>query len=186
MACATMRAFAKVKSSAITPRQPSVPNLIEDMCAGKSIREAINSKNSRIGLLEKFLPALRFEPFHDFSYILGAVARADKQRIWCLNHHQITDADRGNEFGRAPEKIAFRIKRVALSGKDILAAFLCQQFINGCPGANIAPAHFCRNHKNARRSLDASGGVGERGGHRKNFLVLVKRRENSRRGSGSP
>src|SRR5438477_12983606 len=170
-----MRAFAKVKSSAITPRQPSVPNLIEDMCAGKSIREAINSKNSRIGLLEKFLPALRFEPFHDFSYILGAVARADKQRIWCLNHHQITDADRGNEFGRAPEKIAFRIKRVALSGKDVLAALLCQQFINGCPGANIAPAHFCRNHKNARRSLDASGGFEHGVGPGNIFEPRVKR-----------
>src|SRR5260370_37128229 len=28
LACATIRAFAKVKSSAMMPRQPSVPNLI--------------------------------------------------------------------------------------------------------------------------------------------------------------
>ena len=98
MACATVRAFAKVKSSAMTPRQPSVPNLIEDMSAGKSIRDAKHSQNSRIGLLEEVFPALRFEPFHDFSHILGTVAWTNQQRIGSLNHDKITDADRGHEF----------------------------------------------------------------------------------------
>src|SRR5438132_12952440 len=108
MACATMRAFAKVKSSAITPRQPSVPNLTEDMCAGKSIREAIDSKNSRIGLLEQLLPALRFEPVHALSYILGAAPGAGQQRIRGFNHHQITAADGRQELRRAPEILHFR------------------------------------------------------------------------------
>src|SRR5882762_8982600 len=126
MACATMRAFAKVKSSAMTPRQPSVPNLIEDMCAGKSIREAIYSQNSRIGLLQEVFPALRFEPFHDFANVLGAVARADEQRVRRLNHDKITDADGGHEFRRTPQKIPFRIERVTLPGKDVLAGFLRQ------------------------------------------------------------
>src|SRR5467141_3411904 len=101
------------------PRQPSVPNLIEDMCAGKSIREAIYSQNTRIGPLEKVFPALQFEPFHDFADVLGAVAPADEQRIRRLNHDKVADADRGHEFRRTPQKIAFRLERATLPGKDV-------------------------------------------------------------------
>src|SRR5438046_10266131 len=104
MACATVRAFAKVKSSAMTPRQPSVPNLIEDMGAGKSIRDAKHSQNSRIGLLEEVFPALRFEPFHDFSHILGTVAWTNQQRIGSAHHYKTTHAERGQAYCRRAQQ----------------------------------------------------------------------------------
>ena len=66
----------------------------------KSIREAIYSQNSRIGLLEEVFPALRFEPFRDFADVLGAFAGANEQRVGRLNHNKITDANRGKALVR--------------------------------------------------------------------------------------
>src|SRR5437016_937616 len=155
MPWATTRAFVKVKSSAITPRQPSVPNRIE-VIAGEYTRCELFA-NSRIGLLEEIFPSSVFQPFHDFSDLLRAAARADEQRIGRLDDDEVAHTNRRHEFRRAPQKIAFRVERVTLPGKDILDAFLCQQLVDGSPGANIAPAHFRRNHKHARRSLRARG-----------------------------
>src|SRR6266849_10206381 len=151
IACATVRAFAKVKSSAMTPRQPSVPNRIE-VIAGEYTRCELFAK-SRIGLLEEVFPALLLEPLHEFGDVLGAVARADEQRVGSLDDDQVAHANRGHEFRRAPQIIAFRIERVTLPGENILAVFLCQQLIDGSPGADVAPASFAGDIIHARRAL---------------------------------
>src|SRR6266851_9218689 len=98
MACATTRAFAKVKSSAMMPRQPSVPNLIPVIrCWGKYTRSN-RSANGRIGLLEEVFPALLFEPFHDLADVLGAVSRADEQSIGRFDDNEIAHANRRHEL----------------------------------------------------------------------------------------
>jgi hypothetical protein len=60
-------------------------------------------------VLEKVLPSLLFEPFHDFGDVLGAVARADEQGVGRFHDDEIAHANRRYEFRRAPQKIAFRI-----------------------------------------------------------------------------
>src|SRR4029077_15435588 len=50
--CATVRAFANVKSSAIMPRQPAGPNLIEEM-KGQYKRSGGREEKGRIGPQEQ-------------------------------------------------------------------------------------------------------------------------------------
>src|SRR6266478_1942257 len=119
MLCATIRAFANVKSSAITARQPSVPNLIAVMIIAKSIRERDYSPNSRIGLLEEVLPALLFKPFHDLADVLRAVARADEQRIGCIHDDQVVHPDQRGEFSRARDQIAAGVEDIARSDEHV-------------------------------------------------------------------
>src|SRR5260221_1696500 len=104
MDCATTRAFAKVKSSAMMPRQPSVPNLMESIYVDAKYTRREHFANSRIGLLKEIFPALLFEPFHDFADVLGAVARADEQRIGSFHDNEVTHANGGHEFRRAPQE----------------------------------------------------------------------------------
>src|SRR6267154_787683 len=99
MPWATIRAFANVKSSAMTARQPSVPNLIEGILSEYTRCELF--ANSRIGLLEEAFLSLFFQPFHDFAHILRAVAGADQQRIGRLDNDEILNPYRRHEFRRA-------------------------------------------------------------------------------------
>src|SRR6266849_2582869 len=124
IACATVRAFAKVKSSAMTPRQPSVPNRIE-VIAGEYTRCELFAK-SRIGLLEEVFPALLLEPLHEFGHVLGTVAGANEQRIGRLDDDEITYADGGDELFGAVKEVAGGVESVAGACEDIFAEFLCE------------------------------------------------------------
>src|SRR5215472_14526632 len=84
MAPATRRTLSKVKSSAITPRHPSVPNLI-----------SVIPVLYRLGQL---CPLLLVEMFHNFSDILGAIECSNQQCVIGLNHDQVVDANDGNEL----------------------------------------------------------------------------------------
>src|SRR3954462_2020869 len=64
----TRRTFSKVKSSAMTPRQPSVPNLIS--CA--------------IGRLNQFLHFFIIEVFYDLADVLRVLAGGDKEGVVCV------------------------------------------------------------------------------------------------------
>src|ERR1700676_2779540 len=124
MALATVRAFAKVKSSAMMARQPSVPNLI---CGALrlgigcrcgvillgSIRESLNAKRAALACLQQVLAAALLEPFNDFADVLRAMAGADQQGVWSFDHDKIAYADSGDEFRWAPNKIAFGFEHVA-------------------------------------------------------------------------
>src|SRR6266850_909740 len=125
MACATMRAFAKVKSSAMMSRQPSVPNLIEDM--KNQYKRSGGERNSRIGWkskwiqqkadldrpLQKILELLRLQEFNEFGDVLGAVAGDDEERVGGFDDDEVVDTDGGDEFRGAVEEIAGRVERVA-------------------------------------------------------------------------
>src|SRR5882762_2783569 len=68
--------FANVKSSASTPRQPSVPNLIAVISRrGKYTRSELFA-NSRIGLLSEVGPPQKAAPTRAFlAFVLPAISR---------------------------------------------------------------------------------------------------------------
>src|ERR1700730_2462761 len=107
MALATVRAFAKVKSSAMMTRQPSVPNLIcgarfwaadcsRTVILPKSIREGRVAPRAALACLQQVLSAALFEPFHDFANVLRAMARADQQGVRSFDHDEVAYADGGD------------------------------------------------------------------------------------------
>src|SRR6267143_6435063 len=155
MACATMRAFANVKSSAITPRQPSVPNLIAVISRRGNYTRSDSFPNSRIGLLEEIPPALFFKPFHDFADVLGAITWADEQRVECIHDDQVVHTDYSSIFSGAGDQIAPGIERVAWSEEDVTVrgVLVEEQPMHRSPRADIAPAHFGGNHKDARSAF---------------------------------
>src|SRR5260370_18049953 len=101
----------------MTPRQPSVPNLIGVIVAEYTRR--VCDQHSQIGLLEQALTMLFFEPFNDFGHVLSAVSRTNKKRIWRLNHDEIADPNPSQQFIRGPPKIAFCIEREAICREDV-------------------------------------------------------------------
>src|SRR6266403_5574674 len=144
MDCATTRAFAKVKSSAMMPRQPSVPNLMESIYVDAKYTRGEQFANSRIGLLQEVFPPLLFEPFHDFANVLGAFARANEQRVGRIHDDQVVHTDQGGNFSRARDEIAAGVEGVARSGEHVAVRGVLaeEQSVHRGPGADIAPAHF--------------------------------------------
>src|SRR5438132_8276037 len=103
VACATRRTLPNVKSSAMMPRQPSVPNLI---CWA-------------IGLKVTGLPS-PLERVDDLAYVLRAIAPADQQRVFGVDDDQVLEPDRRDEAAVAEHQAAggidehgFYVDRVA-------------------------------------------------------------------------
>src|SRR5215471_5176162 len=92
IAPAAMRTFAKVKSSAMTPRHPSVPNLIE--VTFPMLRLAFAPGNSS----DQFFVSGCSKLLHDLAYILGMVTRGNENRIACLNHNQVLHSNESNKL----------------------------------------------------------------------------------------
>src|ERR1700691_3440066 len=108
MAYATRRTFASVKSSAITPRQPSVPNRISltrekvYAMAGatrrrRATRASDDQENSQPGSarrvgLKQFAAFALFEPFHDLADVLRTLSRADQQRVPCFDDDEVANS----------------------------------------------------------------------------------------------
>src|SRR5579859_215119 len=150
---ATMRAFANVKSSAITPRQPSVPNLIAVIKQGKVYAKRYIRQTAGLACLrrlKKRLAAILFQPFHDFSDVLGAVARHDEQGVRSFDHDEVAHADGRDKFLRAVKKIARAVYGVTMPSENIFAGLLAEQLVNRGPRADVAPADFRGNHENLR------------------------------------
>src|SRR5690348_10495558 len=82
-ACATRRTLPNVKSSAITPRQPSVPNLIWVGCGIRRLKVAR-------------LPGAP-EGVHDLAHILRPTARDDQERILAVDDDHVLHVDRGDQ-----------------------------------------------------------------------------------------
>src|SRR5579864_9495330 len=91
--CATRRMFPNVKSSAITPRQPSVPNLIVVAIFGLKVT----------GL------ARPLESFDHLAHVLGARARAHEQRVLGVDDDHVLEADRGHQPPVAKDQAAGRV-----------------------------------------------------------------------------
>src|SRR5256712_12238233 len=81
--CATRRTLPNVKSSAVIPRQPSVPNLI---CVGFNV----------IGLKVACL-AGPLEGLEDLANVLRSRARNHKKGVIGVDDDHVTENDRGNE-----------------------------------------------------------------------------------------
>ena len=99
---------------------------------------------------------LRFQPLHDFAHVLRAVARAEQQRVLGFHDDQVANPDRGDEFLRAPEKISLRVERDKFSGGNIFSGFPREQFVDGGPGTDVAPAHFRGQNEDAGRRRRAA------------------------------
>src|SRR5579859_2118531 len=103
-------------------------------------------------LLEQVFALLRFEVFDDFGDVLSAVAGNDEERVGGFDDNEIIDADGGDEFRRAVEQIAGGVERVAFASENIFAGFFGEQFVDGGPGADVAPADFSGDDENLRRA----------------------------------
>src|SRR5690348_4631549 len=82
-AWATRRTLPKVKSSAITPLQPSVPNLIWVGCGIRRLKVA--------GLVGA--P----EGVHDLAHVLRTTARDDQERVLAVDDDNVLHVDRGDQ-----------------------------------------------------------------------------------------
>ena len=104
MAAAAMRTFAKVKSSAIMPRHPSVPNLMG--CDLPCFVYLCIRCHARSRIVRD---SLRYQFLHHFAHILRVFARGDQQGIVCLDDHEVVHAHQRNELLRTVYIIATRI-----------------------------------------------------------------------------
>ena len=83
---------------------------------------------------------LRFELLHDAADVLGAVARADQQSVGGVDDDQIANAHRRDELVRAPEEVARGVERKEAARRNVFAWLCGEQFVDGGPGADVAPA----------------------------------------------
>src|ERR1700722_6042100 len=111
MAAAATRTFAYVKSSAMIPRQPSVPNFT-------TVVSAISTRSSSNPPLDQGVPSPPPQLRHYLAHILRPVASSDQQRVLRLHDYQITHPNQCNHFARRMNVVAGRIDRDA---KRILA-----------------------------------------------------------------
>src|SRR6202453_4681684 len=89
MAAVTRRTLSKVKSSAIRPRQPSVPNLIWLMAVCRCSTQLVQF--------------LFVQMLHYFSNILRLVERCDEQSIFGFDNYQVANTHQGDKFARSEE-----------------------------------------------------------------------------------
>ena len=61
------------------------------------------SEETRSEKLQQLTDAMRFEPFHDFGDVLGAIASANEKRIRGIDDDEVGDSYGANEFSRTPE-----------------------------------------------------------------------------------
>src|SRR6267142_2628730 len=90
---ATRRTFAYVKSSAITPRQPSVPNFISGAMSGLKV-------TGLPGALERL---------DDLAHVLGPRPRDHQQRVFGVDDDHVLEADRGDESAVTEDETAARV-----------------------------------------------------------------------------
>src|SRR5215475_1008982 len=152
---ATRRRLAKVKSSAMTARQPSVPNLIWPARSGGSEtgpeRLVISSHCPRPnkvaplgrGISDQFGQILLVQILHDFAYILRILPGGDQQSVFGLDHHNVVDPDYGDKFSRSVHVIPAGIQsedalsrdEVAVRGRGLDGLV----FVKRGPGAQVIP-----------------------------------------------
>src|SRR5450755_3661310 len=112
MAPATRRTLSKVKSSAIRPRQPSVPNLIWGIGRSLVVRRSrlvVRYSLFVVGICEsrttnserrlhQFLQLLFIQMLYYLANVLRLIERSNQQSVFGFDNHQVADADQCNEF----------------------------------------------------------------------------------------
>src|SRR5712692_3998533 len=102
MAYATLRTFSNVKSSAITPRHPSVPNF-------NSVISAATLNPFRLS--DQRPLSVLVQPFHNLADVLRAVPRANQQGVARFDNDDVFHSDRRYKLIRTPEEISIGIER---------------------------------------------------------------------------
>src|SRR5215469_12560292 len=129
IAPATRRTLSKVKSSAMIPRHPSVPNLISfrmgnavSLCSfglqfqGKrecGSQPTCTQPETRNWKLCQPAHFLFVKILHDLAHVLGVMTRCDQQRIGGFHDYQITHSDSGDKLAGSVHVVPPRVK-----GKD--------------------------------------------------------------------
>src|SRR5713226_3336977 len=121
-----------------------------------------------------------FEPLHNFANVLRAVTGAEQQGLLGFDDDEITNPDRCNELLRAPQEITARVERHESSGRNVFSGLAREQFVDGGPGADVAPTHFCGQDKNTWRGGTARGRFENRVVHGNVFKLGIDVRERAR------
>src|ERR1700722_4276472 len=165
-----------MKSSAMSPRQPSVPNLISLDILGSiySVISTFRTKHqprygeqrfcmclvvetrNRKFELCKPVQLLRIEVFDDLADILCLLPGRDEQRARSLHNPQIIHADRRDELARGVNVITAGIQEKCARSRHQVAvwriALRVVMFVQRRPRTQIVPAKIRRQAKDA--SLD--------------------------------
>src|SRR6266700_2561486 len=118
----------------MTPRQPSVPNLMSVIPMARSTPQVLSYQVRHFFLVQVF---------HNAAYILGALARSDQDRIGSFDNNKIIHANYGYKFFRSMHVITRGIERERLPGIDhVLCVVLTRRmvFIERGPRSQIIPA----------------------------------------------
>src|SRR3954471_23161602 len=134
----TPRTFSKVKSSAMTPRQPSVPNLIS--CA--------------IGRLNQFLQFLFVEMLHDLAYILCMLTRRDEKRVIGVYDDEVPHTHNSYKlFWRMDEVAGGCQRQPFLRAQDVRRFAIAGVLVKRGPGAEVVPSKVCGDAIEVRFAL---------------------------------
>src|SRR5579872_6825034 len=112
---ATRRTFAYVKSSATTPRQPSVPNLIG---VAPLIESKVNGRpRSQVG--RAYLQVARLpgalERLHHLADVLGAGPWAHEDGVLGVHDDHVLEADGGHQALSAEDEAPCRVDQDRLT-----------------------------------------------------------------------
>src|SRR5262249_41799533 len=107
----------------------------------------------------------------------GAIAGADKERVIRFDDDEVIDANGGDEFRGAVEKIARSIERLPRARENIFVWLLGEQLVDGGPGANVAPTNFSREDEDLRRAGLLGGALDDGVIHGNVFEFLINSAE---------
>src|SRR5579883_940813 len=114
------------------------------------------------GRLQQLRALLLFEELDQPSDVLRAVAWDDEQRIGRIDDDQIRNANGRHELFGAVHEITGGVDGLAGTCKHVLGGRLGEKFVNGGPGADVAPADF-RGNDEYTCILDGGCRVGRAG-----------------------
>src|SRR6266566_1010052 len=122
VAWATRRTLPNVKSSAMIPRQPSVPNLI---CWAIGLKVTGHSSP--------------LESVDDLAHVLRAIAPADQQRVFGVDDDHVLEADRRDEAAVAEYQAAGGIDEQGLSVHGVATRVGVHPVAELGPVADVGP-----------------------------------------------
>src|SRR3954454_11719649 len=128
MAPPTRRTFSNVKSSAMMPRHPSVPNLI--VFLRSSLVMSLQSSSVAGDSSHQLVQLLFVQVLHHFADILRLRPCRNQECVFSFDDYQIVHPYNGYEFSRRVDVVAHRIQR-----KDAFPGYLV--VINRTPLGNM-------------------------------------------------
>ena len=154
--------------------------------AGLDAFERIDCENATCSLEDRPLQEqlcgfLVFQPFHDLADVLGAVARADQQGVWVSTTTRSRTRSAATNFLGLQRKLPWASSAVNLAGRNIFAGLSREQFVDGGPGADVAPADFGGEDEDGLRRPDRGGAARGWRSPRKYFRVADRSARSVRR-----